>query len=301
MRDSSVSGDDDGDALIVSHALAASATNNWIVDSGATCHMSNDEELFNYFRRFDKPQQVALGDGRELEAVGRGTVYLTMNLPKGKTCRRKVRDVLYVPRLSYNLLSVSQVADAGKTTEFDDVHCRIIGEGGKLLAMATKIGSLYYLDCQKISRSQQVNATETKPESKESIWYRRFGHLEVRNLQKLARDYMVNSFDFDASTDLAFCETCVGGKHHKSQFPKATGNRSTEPLGLVHSDICGKLNSKSLGGAEYFLTFIDDKTRYVWVYFLKYKDEAFQHFVEWKALVEKSSGHQVKVLRTDNG
>ena len=290
--------------MIVSHALAASATNNWIVDSGATCHMSNDEEQFSLsdFRRFDKPKQVALGDGRELEAVGRGTVYLTMNPPKGKTCQRKLRDVLYVPRLSYNLLSVSKVADAGKTTEFDDVHCRITGEGGKLLAMATKVGSLYYLDYQKISRGQQVNAAETKkPESKESIWHRRFGHLGVRNLQKLARDDMINNFDFDASSDLTFCETCVGGKHHKSKFPKGTSNRSTEPLGLVHSDICGKINSKSLGGAEYFLTFVDDKTRYVWVYFLKYKDEAFQRFVEWKALVEKSSGHQVKVLRTDNG
>ena len=73
--------------------------------------------------------------------------------------------------------------------------------------------------------------------------------------------------------------------------------RATEPLGLVHSDICGKLNSKSLGGAEYFLTFVDDKTRYVWAYFLKHKDEEFQRF---KALVEMSSGHQVKVLHTDN-
>ena len=58
---------------------------------------------------------------------------------------------------------------------------------------------------------------------------------------------------------------------------------------------------KSLGCAEYFLTIIHDKTRYVWVYFLKHKDEEFQRLVEWKALVEKSSGHQVKILRTDNG
>ena len=108
--------------------------------------MTNDEEQFSDFRRFDKLKQVALGDGRELEAVGQGTVYLTVNLPKGETCQRKLRDVLYVPRLSYSLLSVSKVTDAGKTTEFDDVHCRIIGEGGKLLAMATKVGSLYYLD-----------------------------------------------------------------------------------------------------------------------------------------------------------
>lgn len=300
LRDSSVS-DDDEDALVVSHALAANATNHWIVDSGATCHMCNNERQFSDFRKFDMPQQVALGDGHELEAVGRGTVYLTLNLPEGKTCRRKLRDVLCVPRLAYNLVSVSKVTDTGKTTKFDDTRCRIIGQGGTLLAVATKVGSLYYLDCQEIVGGQRLNTAEMKPESKESVWHRRFGHLGVRSLQKLARDNMIDSFDFDASSDLTFCETCVGGKHHKSQFPKGTSTRSNEPLGLIHSDICGKLNSKSLSGAEYFLTFVDDKTRYVWVYFLKHKDEAFQRFVEWKALVEKSSGHQVKILRTDNG
>ena len=110
---------------------------------------------------------------------------------------------LYVPRLSYNLLSVSKATDTGKTTEFDNVHCRIIGKGGKLLAMGTKVGSLYYLDYQKITRGQQVNAAETKkPGSKQSIWHRRFGHLGVRNLQKLAQDNMINGFDFDTSSDL---------------------------------------------------------------------------------------------------
>ena len=65
--------------------------------------------------------------------------------------------------------------------------------------------------------------------------------------------------------------------------------------------MCGKLNTKSLGGAEYFLTFVDDKTRYVWVYPLKHKDEVFEHFLEWKTLAEKSIGTKLKVLRTDNG
>ena len=69
----------------------------------------------------------------------------------------------------------------------------------------------------------------------------------------------------------------------------------------VHSDVCGKLNTKSLGGAEYFLTFIDDSTRYVWVYPLKHKDEVFHKFLEWKSPVEKSSGRKLKVFRTDNG
>ena len=61
------------------------------------------------------------------------------------------------------------------------------------------------------------------------------------------------------------------------------------------------MSAESLGGAEYFLTFIDDNTRNVWVYPLKHKDEVFDRFLKWKALVERSSGRKLKVLRTDNG
>ena len=58
---------------------------------------------------------------------------------------------------------------------------------------------------------------------------------------------------------------------------------------------------EKLEGMEYFLTFIDDKTRHVWVYFLKRKSDVFKYFQEWKAMVEKSTGCKLKVLRTDNG
>ena len=61
------------------------------------------------------------------------------------------------------------------------------------------------------------------------------------------------------------------------------------------------MNTESLSEAEYFLTFIDDKTRYTWVYVLKRKDQVFERFLEWKALVEKSTGRKLKTLRTDNG
>ena len=100
---------------------------------------------------------------------------------------------------------------------------------------------------------------------------------------------------------MKFCEACVDGKHHRCKFPTSGGSRSKEPLGLVHSDVCGKMSAKSLSGAEYFLTFIDNTTRYVWVYILKRKDEVFARFLEWKALAEKSTGRKLKVLRTDNG
>ena len=112
---------------------------------------------------------------------------------------------------------------------------------------------------------------------------------------------MVSGYDYDVSKEIGFCESCTEGKHRRSQFPTIGGQRSEEPLGLVHSDVCGKMNAKSLSGAEYFLTFIDDCTRYVWVYVLKRKDQVFEMFLEWKALVEKSTCQNLKVLCTDNG
>ena len=62
----------------------------------------------------------------------------------------------------------------------------------------------------------------------------------------------------------------------------------------MHSDLCGKMNKKLLSGAEYFLSFIDDKTRYVWVYFLKSKDQVFEKFLEWKAMVEESTWRKIQ-------
>ena len=135
-------------------------------------------------------------------------------------------------------------------------------------------------------------------ESKERLWHRHYGHLGEQNLQKLVGKRLVGNFDYDVTEEIGFCEMCIGGKHNKSHFQSFGSTRSKDLLGLVHSDVCRKMNA---GGAEYFLTFIDDSTCYVWVYPLKHKSEVFDYFLEWKVMVEKPSGHDLKILRTDNG
>lgn len=100
---------------------------------------------------------------------------------------------------------------------------------------------------------------------------------------------------------LGFCDACAMGKSHKLSFPKA--KHSTKGiLDYVHSDLWGSSNvTPSLSGCKYFLPFIDDYSRKVWIYFLKTKDEAFQKFEEWKTLVENQTQQKLKCLRTDNG
>ena len=239
--------------------------------------------------------EVTLGDGRALQAVGRGVVPLMMKLPSGVTRKCNMQDVLYVPALSYNLMSVSQAAERGKVTEFNSSGCQIRGSDRRLIANATRVGSLYYLDCEV---GQHTSITR---QDSNTLWHQRFGHLNERSLQKLARDEMVKGLDFSYTKENDFCETCIEGKYKKSTFPTSGSSRATQPLGLVHSDLCGKINARSFGGAEYFLTFIDDCTHYTWVYMLKHKNKVFDCFLCWKALVEKSSGRKLKTIRTDNG
>ena len=137
--------------------------------------------------------------------------------------------------------------------------------------------------------------------SKEDLWHHRYGHLGEKSLHNLARGNLVEEFDYNASNDISFCESCVKGKYQRSQFPTSSEKKKSKLLELIHNDVCGKLSSKSLGGAEYFVTCIDDKTRYVWVYVINRKSDVFKRFCEWKLEVEKSLGRSVKIFCTDNG
>lgn len=77
--------------------------------------------------------------------------------------------------------------------------------------------------------------------------------------------------------------------------------KAKQQLQLVHSDICGSMETESHGGNRYFLTSIDDYSRKTWVYFLKQKSEAFGVFKEFKVYVEKQSGLSLRCFRTDRG
>ena len=82
------------------------------------------------------------------------------------------------------------------------------------------------------------------------------------------------------------CKSCVLGKHHQAPFDFGNAWCASNLLELIHSDLCC-INKPYLVGARYFLTFIDDLSRYTWVYFLKNKGHVFERFKEFRALDEK--------------
>ena len=204
-RDSS-SSDGDCVGLMFNHVLSANPTgpmNERIVDSGATCYMRCDDKLFDELHSLKQPLEVMLGDGYAVEATGRGTVVLELTKVGRKASRCKLHEVLYVPDLSHNLLSVSKAAKAGKVVKFTETGCEILDSKKKVIAVATRVRGLYHLNCQ--ADNEQTNAAVNKSKvTKEDTWHRRYGYLGVRNLQKLAKEKLVDNFDFNASRETSF-------------------------------------------------------------------------------------------------
>ena len=96
------------------------------------------------------------------------------------------------------------------------------------------------------------------------------------------------------------CKRCAQGKNTKNPFP-SINNKEKGLLEIVHSDVCGPMSTTSLRGHAYYVSFIDDHSRNTWIYFLKRKDEVFEKFKEFKALVENLSENKIKILRSNNG
>lgn len=101
-------------------------------------------------------------------------------------------------------------------------------------------------------------------------------------MQDLINKNMVRGIDRVTFSKCTQCEVCAKCKINVQPFPHCSENISKDLLGLIHADVCGPFGTQSLGGARYFLTFIDDKSRKMFVYFLKSKDEVFEKFCHLK-------------------
>jgi len=94
------------------------------------------------------------------------------------------------------------------------------------------------------------------------------------------------------------CEACQLGKQARHPFLAQTTHVSSKPWEMIHSDVW-TTKTESIGGCKYYVSFIDNHTRKVWVYFMKHKGEVFQHFLNFKVMMEKEKGVTIKCLRSN--
>ena len=159
-----------------------------------------------------------------------------------------------------------------------------------------RVGGLYKLNVMK-NGNQTLASTDM---STIELWHQRYGHLNHNDLMLLQKKLMVEGLPIIKGEHFE-CGDCALGKQHREEFPMHENRRKREILELVHIDVCGPMQTKSLGGAYYFLIFIDDSTRYSWVYFIRNKSDVFEYFKEFKSMVENQTRKNIKILRSDKG
>jgi hypothetical protein len=125
-----------------------------------------------------------------------------------------------------------------------------------------------------------------------SLWHGRLGHLSKASIMHLSKSGYIPKLSF---SDHQFCEHCQYGKQVTARHLISTP-RESRPLDLVHLDICGPMPHKSLSGALYFFTFIDDATWKVWAYLTRTKDRVFMIFKDWLAMVKNLTDRKLKCL-----
>jgi hypothetical protein len=285
--------------------VPSETSHTWILDSGASRHMTADKKLLKDYRKFDVPESVRLGDGRTVEAYGSGQVKITVETAPGKQLTTEMSSVLYVPKLACNLFSVRAVTQKGLVVQFGHSCCWIKDSAGRVVGKGKLINRMYQLNCEtevhQVSIADEHQAEKDVTSSRMNLWHQRLGHLNETQLVQAVKKGHIKGVDISTTDNLEFCEGCVEGKMSRKPFKPVGEIKTTRKLQLVHSDVCGPMSVQSFGGSRYFVTFVDDYTRCVKVYFMKHKSQVLEKFKEFEAAATNEAGCKIGTLRTDNG
>ncbi|GBP23617.1 Retrovirus-related Pol polyprotein from transposon TNT 1-94 [Eumeta japonica] len=203
----------------------------------------------------------------------------------------QIEEVMCVPSLTTNLLSVSQLINKGNKVSFRESGFDIYNRMENLVATGTLVNGVYKLNTPVHLSAAAVVSNE--------MWHRRLGHVNSTYLNKMQNAVEGLSIEEEADISKSSCVTYCKGKQSRLLFP-SNGNRCTQLLNVVHTDVCGPMENVSIGGSRYFIIFIDDYSQMIHIYFMKNKHEAFQCFKDYAAKVENLLDRKIKVLRSDN-
>ncbi|KAM1503465.1 hypothetical protein ACFX15_027859 [Malus domestica] len=286
--------DDMGTLFFACNSVSQVKVNNtWYIDSGCSNHMTGNESLLvNVSRNLNA--KVKMGTGEVVSVAGIGTLVI-----ETKMGRKHIQEVMLVPGLDENLLSVGQMLEHGYYLLFGG-NAVCIFDSWNLNGLVAKV----QMTSNRCFPLTMMPATPLALKASVShciqIWHKRLGHLNTRSVLQLREQEMVHGLPH-LENSKNVCEGCMLGKQHRDEFPRESAWRAKFPLELIHTDICGPMQIASNAGNKYFILFTDDCTRMTWVYFLRYKSEALEYFKRFKAMTELQCGYKIKYLRSDRG
>jgi hypothetical protein len=270
----------------------------WLADSGANAHITPDAANIHEPQPYEGPDMVGVGNGTGLNIKKFGSSIVQSSFPLHH--HLVLKDILHCPNASANLLSINKFCI--------DNNCWFALTGsnftvndnltGRVLLQGPSENGLYPIPLhQKSLNKWKGFAAYVGVKTTNLVWHQRLGHpssFVVQHLLKNQNLPYIGSFDKSR-----VCEACQLGK--SKQLPFGNSTRCTlGPLELIHSDVWTS-PIPSLSGCRYYVIFVDDYSRFTWLYPLSSKSEVYGCFVKFKLLVENLFSTKIKKFQSDNG
>jgi transposase InsO family protein len=271
--------------------------NTFICDSGASCHMRNSTA--GMYDLKDHVQAITVGNSETIYSKLIGKFKGTIIQQDGRTIDVVLDEVLYIPDLWLNLISVTKALKQPHTKldnkgelivfkflEGDQIKDHIVFDK----IFTTGVGQLLGIEIQP--KEEYANVTQTTINYEEM--HGKLGHPNEQTVIETTKHYGINTSDAQNT-----CRFCATAKHKKSSIPKQTTHQTTYVGERINIDI-SYVNTTSFGGNKYWLLVQDSYTDYLWSFFLKNKSETAQTVMGWVTKMKKEHNLDIKSLRCDN-
>ena len=198
--------------------------------------------------------------------------------------------MLHVPNIRANLVSVALLGKVG-VIEYDKI---IMTKDNIFAGKGFCNQGLFVLSISEVM-NENASSSAYLVDSYD-IWHARLGHVSGEYIKKMQTLGLINNIDYSG---LSKCQICATSKLTKKTCNSVT--RETKLLELIHSDLGDLKQTMTRGGKKFYVTFIDDYSRFARIYLLRSKDEAFDMFLSYKAEVENQLDRKIKRIRSDRG
>lgn len=282
----------------LSSPLPPNAANLWIADTGASISMTFRREWLHGMKQ--DTRRIRLADGTVIFSAGIGSVILHPHPSSGCGSAFSIHNVLFVPDLRTNLLSVFYLTrNQGFSVDIDDKFINFWRAKKKTFRGTINSFSTAHLDVSTEHFETAAAASASLAVSID-VWHNRFAHRSYHMLEKLRKSNSVEGYDVTPESPAGGkCVSCIEGKLTRAPHTQ-TATRATRPLERVFTDVHGPI-LRSREGFEYWLVFVDQYSGFAAIYTLRKKSDAFTAFKQYKAWAENKLQAKIGILRDDKG
>jgi GAG-pre-integrase domain/Zinc knuckle len=213
----------------------------WVVDSATSFHVTSSRDLLSSYKKRDY-DVVRMRDNGVCKISDIGNV----NVETSLGCKLTLKNVRHVPDMRLHLISIGALDDDGYQSHFFGGKWKLL-KGLLVVARGIKFGLLYVT---QVKMYGEVNVSEC---SSIDLWHLQLGHMSKNGIEIL---FEKNYVPIDI-TSLTSCTHCLAGKQHRVAFKRNLTSKKSSLVDLMHTDLCS-MGDRTIGGALYFMTFMDD-------------------------------------------